>query len=258
MDTFILHAIQQHAIAEYPREACGLVVHAHGEEDIYIPCRNIAEGNSSFVMAPEDYAAAEERGEITMLVHTHPDASSRPSEADRVVCSEGDVPWLILSVYKDVADGQMVAEKYTIIEPDGYVAPLVGRQWGPPRHDCYSLIRDYYQRELGIDIPDFELAMRTSNWWEDPEAESLYVKHFEEAGFVRVDDGPKLHDVIMMDIRSKVQGKVNHAGIYLGDNPCLMLHHLFDRPSSRVPYGGYWLQQTVMIVRHKSLLGEDG
>lgn len=37
-----LNAIHAHALADYPREACGLVIVSKGKEH-YIPCQNRAE-----------------------------------------------------------------------------------------------------------------------------------------------------------------------------------------------------------------------
>ncbi|TGT19389.1 phage tail protein, partial [Mesorhizobium sp. M3A.F.Ca.ET.174.01.1.1] len=39
MNQQIKDAIAAHALAEYPRECCGLVVLEHGEE-VYVPCSN--------------------------------------------------------------------------------------------------------------------------------------------------------------------------------------------------------------------------
>lgn len=33
----------------------------------------------------------------------------------------------------------------------------------------------------------------------------------------------------------------------------LLLHHLYGHLSKRVPYGGYWIERTMKIVRHHSL-----
>ena len=75
-----IKAIQEHAAAEYPREACGLVAQ-RGRAERYFPCRNLAtESKDNFVLAPEDYAEVEEWGTITGIVHSHPDAT--PSRAN--------------------------------------------------------------------------------------------------------------------------------------------------------------------------------
>src|SRR5690625_3594068 len=82
-----------HAEFEYPREACGLVV----DDDIYHPCRNTArEGGDNFRLEPRDYAAAEARGQVTAVVHSHPDASCHPSPSDRVACEASGLPWHVV------------------------------------------------------------------------------------------------------------------------------------------------------------------
>ena len=44
----------------------------------------------------------------------------------------------------------------------------------------------------------------------------------------------------------------NHAAIYLGGN--LMLHHNSGNLSTRVPYGDYWRNRTVRVVRRKEFI----
>ncbi|MCE9931945.1 MAG: C40 family peptidase, partial [Enterobacterales bacterium] len=44
----------------------------------------------------------------------------------------------------------------------------------------------------------------------------------------------------------------NHAGILLDDG--MLLHHMYGMLSQRVPYGGYWKDRTVKIVRHEHLI----
>ncbi len=252
MNKKTLAAIRKHSLEEYPKEACGLVIR-EGRKEVYTPCKNIAsEPEETFVLCPKDFASAEDKGKILMVVHSHPEGSCRPSEADKVMCSETQVPWMILSVYKDLITGEMNTDDYCIIEPEGYEAPLEGRSWNPPTLDCMSLIEDYYKRILDIEVPKFELAKRAGDWWEEEGAESLYLKHYEEAGFIKVDDGPKEHDVIIMEIASKAGP--NHAGVYLGDDTGYFLHHLHSRLSGKDIYGGYWVRHTRMIVRHKELM----
>ena len=232
-------AIREHAVAEYPREACGLIVVIRGKQR-YLACRNIAEShNENFVLHPDDYARAEELGEIMALVHSHPDMPPRPSEADKVMCGRGDVPWFIVSV--NAAGETSDIERY---DPAHYEAPLVGRQFAHGVLDCYTLIQDYYKRELSIVLPDFE---RADNWWN--KGEDLYMEHFREAGFEPIKGAIRKHDVILMQVRSP---RVNHGAVFLGE-PDHMLHHMYGRLSSRDVYGGQWQEMTRIIIRHREL-----
>ena len=97
MRKHIIAAIQAHAAAEYPKESCGLLL-ALGRAQKYFPCKNIAtEPNEEFRLDPEDYAAAEDLGEVIGIVHSHPDATSRPSPHDLAMCESMALPWHILS-----------------------------------------------------------------------------------------------------------------------------------------------------------------
>ncbi|HGV0503528.1 TPA: C40 family peptidase, partial [Escherichia coli] len=94
----LLDAIRQHVAAEYPKEACGLIVQS-GQQQIFIPCRNIADKpEETFTLSPEDQLAARARGEIIMLIHSHPDVVRLvPSELDRIQCDWSGIEWGIMS-----------------------------------------------------------------------------------------------------------------------------------------------------------------
>lgn len=112
--------------------------------------------------------------------------------------------------------------------------------------DCYTLIKDWYERERGVVLPDFE---RHDNWWNDGHS-NLYMDHFREAGFEPVGQYPELEvgDVILMQIRSK-NGVPNHAGVYVGDG--MILHHMYGRLSCKAIYGGILRDYTRLVVRYK-------
>lgn len=232
----------QHAIECYPQESCGLIIVADGIEQ-YVPCVNKATTKSEhFIIAAEQYAEIEDMGTITAVVHSHPDAHQRPSEADQVSCELSGLPWYIFAIHKnDEGVVSLFGESST--EPRGYEAPLVGREFAFGVLDCYTLIKDYYHRELGIELPEAE---RADGWWN--KGENLYIDNYQQAGFESVNGTDlQIGDVILMQIRSKVP---NHAGVYIGDG--LFLHHLYGRLSSRDIYGGYWRECTRIIVRRKS------
>ena len=87
----------QHAIAEMPREACGLVLMDNGQER-YFPCRNLALGLDEFQLDAADYAEADCIGEIVAVVHSHPHGPALPSEQDLQSCAASGLPWFIVSV----------------------------------------------------------------------------------------------------------------------------------------------------------------
>lgn len=253
-----LTAIRAHAMAEYPRECCGLVV-AQGRREVYWPCRNLAQGNGHFVLDPDDYAAAEEAGEIAAVIHSHPDVPAQPSEADRVACEGSGLPWFIVAVSRndggDVTAGELVG-----LAPEGYAAPLLGRPFAHGVLDCYSLVRDWYSRERGVLLPDFH---RDDGWWEDGRDGDLYMDHYAEAGFRPLVSGENIApgDVVLMQIRSD---RANHAGVFMGEQPLseapglfpvpnAMLHHLHGRDSERVVYGGYWREATRLVLRYEGI-----
>lgn len=231
--------IRQHAANDYPREACGLIAVIHGKER-YLPCRNIAEKpTQDFVLHPEDFAKAEDLGEVVAVVHSHPDRGVGMTDADRAQCGVSGLPWYIVSV--NVTGETSDIARY---EPYNYEAPLVGRQFAHGVLDCYTLIRDYYKRELSIDLQDF---VRTDDWWN--KGEDLYMQQFADAGFTPIKGAVQKHDGIIMQIRSPVP---NHAGVFIGE-PDRLLHHMYGRLSTRDVYGGYFQEVTRVIVRHREL-----
>lgn len=254
----IKRAIERHALADYPREACGLIL-AAGDKQKYVRCRNAAENGQDFKLPAEDYATAEDQGQVLAVVHSHIDRDAQPTEADLVSCEATGLPWHIVAVGQDAGEDAPAIIGWHSFKPTGYQAPLVGRTFHHGQIDCYTLIQDFYDRELGIEIPDFE---RPDNWWDDPQNGELYLDNFEKAGFVQADTDPQYGDVILMQYRSE---RTNHGGVYLGNRdlksqpglhpvPDALLHHAMPRLSERVLYAGYWRDNTRMIVRHKDLL----
>jgi proteasome lid subunit RPN8/RPN11 len=243
MKTKTIEAVRAHAQAEYPRECCGLIVVVKGRER-YVPCTNVAQGTDHFILPADEYADAEMKGEILAVVHSHPNAPAAASQADLVSCEASGLPWHIVRV--DLVDGAPTAGEMVMIEPSGYRAPLVGRQFSHGVLDCYQLIVDWYAQERAIALPQFP---RSDEWWNDGKSD-LYTEGFPKAGFVLLPDGtaPEEGDVILMQIRAR-NGVPNHAGIYLGDG--LMLHHMHGRLSSRDLFSGWYQECCRAVLRYQ-------
>ncbi|AAZ18308.1 probable prophage LambdaSo, tail assembly protein K [Psychrobacter arcticus 273-4] len=240
-------AMLNHAAACYPHECCGLLVNRQ-----YIECENIADNDSEFKINPRDVVRAEKLGKIEAIVHSHPNGSTKPSTFDLIQMQHHNVPWIIVA-YPEI-DIKVHAVK-------DYKAPLINREYIHGVLDCFSIVRDYYSRELDIQIDNFE---RQDKWWESVSNADLYVDNFASQGFVQVDSLQR-HDVILCRVQPTEH--VNHALIYLGDNGSLtseqsekvindhlVLHHPYMRRSRREIYGNVWQQRKAIIVRHKSLM----
>ena len=223
-----------HAKSEAPKESCGLVVVVKGRKR-YFPCKNIAETpDEHFVLDPISYVEAEEKGEIIAVVHSHPVTNHAPSSADKVACEKSRLPWHVVNPN---------TELWGYCEPSGFELPYVGRQFVHGIIDCYTLCRDWYNKEWNLNLRDYE---RRDEWWY--KGENLYLDNFKKEGFheIKVSD-LVFGDALLMQLESPVP---NHAAIYLGDN--VVLHHVQGRLSSRDVYGGYYQKVTAKALRHES------
>lgn len=230
-----IQAIVTHAAEVYPAECCGVVAQKSRVER-YFPCRNIAENpTEQFHLSPEDYIAAEEWGTVTGIVHSHPDATTQPSELDKAQCDAMAIPWHIVSY----PEGDL-----RTVMPRGEL-PLVGRAFVLGHTDCWGLVMSYFRQTHGIVLNDYRVDYP---WWESGR-ENLYLDNWYECGFREFSGPSRPGDMVIMQVSAPV---ANHAGILLDDG--MLLHHMYGMLSQRVPYGGYWKDRTVKIVRHNLLL----
>lgn len=243
-DPSVTVAAKTHAVAEWPRESCGLVTPAG-----YVACKNIAaKPEDDFEIAPEAYIGADVLG----VIHSHPCTDKRellrePSAADMRGQMASAVPWGIIQSRSGWASeplwfGDMLP-----------IPPLKGREFINGVTDCYSQIRDAYRlgAENGIAnwphaqvlLPDFP---RDYAW--EHQGGSLYADNFAAAGFARITDKQvEVGDVFLAQIRSPRSNPTpNHGGLYIGNG--LIQHHLARRLSCQDvgarwrPFITHWLR----------------
>lgn len=219
-----------------PCECCAVI--ADGE---FFPIKNmITDRHDAFLMDPVQYTEISSERRIEAIVHSHLMAPPAASEQDRVACEKLGLPFVIIS---------LATGTHTVIEPTGYRAPLVGRQWGYGTHDCFALIRDAILDYGGIEVPDFSRV--DWDWWH--KGKDIIAEQFRKAGFRRIQQGstPQHLDVFGMQIAAPV---VNHLGIFL--EPDIILHQMQDRLSTREIYGGIYQKATVLHLRHERMIHE--
>ena len=228
----IIQAVLAHATEVQPNECCGLVVERDGVQQ-YVRCENIASNpQERFVIAPEDYAEAEDEGEIVMIAHSHVFINPEPSEADRSGCEASSLPWLIVNYPLGT---------HTLTYPSGFKAPLIGRQFCKGTQDCYALVRDWFAQEKGVELPDY---VRPETWVED--GNSILVDNFKAFGFEEITLSEMQEgDCILFQVAATIP---NHCAVYIGNNQ--IMHQVLDRLSSRDVSGEFWRKTSRHYLRY--------
>tara|TARA_R100000231_G_scaffold52021_2_gene43919 strand:+ start:1136 stop:1843 length:708 start_codon:yes stop_codon:yes gene_type:complete len=222
-----------HARKDAPDESVGLLLNVKGKE-VYFACQNISNNSQqTFILDPNDYLKASKLGDVIAVIHSHPTTTLAFSESDKVNCEKHKLPWYIVDPR---------TAKWIYREPDGYVPELLGRRWIWGVTDCWSLVRDYYKKERGIILRDYDRSMSPEEFLENP----LFESYAWRTGFreLRLDETLQEGDVLLMSI---MHPTLNHVAIYLGD---MVLHHLTDRLSCREPYSLWLLKCTAKRYRY--------
>lgn len=228
----ILDSFKEHAKAESPKEACALVVQ-NGRKQELVLCNNTHEQpEEHFRISAKAWSAAEDKGDIVAVLHSHPGDGARPvaSPLDIQQCNNSGVLW---GIYAPDCDG------YAEISPEQ--PSLIGRPFILGSDDCYGLVMAWHEKQ-GVTLKDFRVDYP---WWE--RGENLYMDNWQSAGFIESELRPGC--MVIMQVSADVP---NHAGIIVEDDQ--LLHHLYGHPSVLVPYkAGYFRDRTVICLRHKDL-----
>lgn len=222
----------RHGIDCSPSESCGLVVIIKGKE-VYFPCKNLSQDDEYFVLDPLDYAAAEDKGEVKYVVHSHPTTPAVESMEDKIGCEASALPWYIFNPF---------TEDFRLIEPNGYVPPLCGRPWVWNHSDCWTLVRDWFL-EHGVELKDWDRPATPDLFNDSP----MFDNCWNDTGFYLLSESEPLlpGDCLLMALYSN---KLNHVAVYLGNNQ--ILHHVRNRLSTRDQYNQRWKDCTGRRLRY--------
>lgn len=241
--------IRAYSQMAFPFEACGFIVRATGNRFFVLESRNMAaDPRRDFETNGDDWEAAEDQGEIVAIWHSHPNGKPEFTDADKTSSEHLQLPFIVFA---------WPADMFAYYEPRGWLHPLLGRPFVHGLLDCYACVRDHFRIELGIKLPDFP---RQDEWWN--RKENVIMDNLQAAGFRHVHKGMphagvlRRHDGLVISLN---HGIGNHCAVYLGD--FLILHHPPHRPSMHTPYspvaGGFYVNATLAVVRHESLIGRN-
>jgi len=224
-----------HADKQAPKESCGLLAIIKGKET-YWPCENLSESpDEFFVIDPDNWADCEDEGELIGIIHSHAYGSALPSEADKASCEHLGLPFYIYSVeHKNWID----------FEPSGYTSGLYGRTWIWGKHDCWSLITDYFLNQKQINLKFWERPKSIKTFCENPYFEKVLIG----SGFKEVSKDNIINDDVLL-----MQGpdeKLNHVALYIGDQT--ILHHNIRQLSCRELYDLKYIEATKKVYRYEA------
>jgi proteasome lid subunit RPN8/RPN11 len=209
-----LDEIEKHFEEWYPREGCGILSVIKGDLK-WFPCNNVAEDEDDFIIDSSQYIEIAQKGDIVAVVHSHPDASCEPSQADINYCNATGIKYHIFS-YPEM-------ELHTLL-PENKKKELYGREYEFGVTDCFEAMRDYLI-EQDITIPP-RVAFE-DDWWEK-DLDYFTDEIIESYGFTSVQGNMQKNDLIIFTIHAKVG---NHCGVYLGED--IFYHHAENRLSCR-------------------------
>ena len=226
-----LEEIQEQFKKYYPREGCGVLAVSKGELK-WFPCDNVATNQEDFIIDSRQYLDIAKRYDIVGIVHSHPDSSCEPSEADIKACNAIGKPYYIFS-YPEM--------EMHLLEPQRDTKPLYGREYEFGVTDCFEAMRDYLQTQ-NIEIP--ARAAFEDDWWERG-LDYFTDEVIKDYGYSRVEGNMQENDVLIFTVRSVVG---NHCGVYLGDD--IFYHHAENRLSCRENLYPFWKKYLTGVYRY--------
>lgn len=246
LNTIIKDNIKKHALECSPNECCGLITHSDGNI-ISVPCQNISKTpDKAFIINPSEVKKYNFNNVIGFY-HSH-FKNSEFTLAD-IAMSEKINKFCILYVIEK--------DEIKTYEPIGVEIPYINRPFYIGILDCFTLFKDYYRRELNINLPDVVHEERFNiDSWKAKEIEKKYKNnldtafsnYFKNNNFIQVDNLRK-YDVILFKMPKIIFPC--HVAIYLENNQ--ILHHLYEL-SAIESYSNALKRGTVSMWRHRTLL----
>lgn len=133
--------------------------------------------------------------------------------------------------------------------PYDVYSDMLNRNYELGSSDCYTIIRDIFERAYGIAIPNYARPFN----FDTPELD-LFGKIQQEDFWVHLSTidikDMQAGDVLSMKVRS-AHDNVNHVAIYLGNQ--MFLHQLLNSKPSEETLSLAWLRRIHLVSRHKEM-----
>jgi proteasome lid subunit RPN8/RPN11 len=241
----IKEKIRNHSLRNKDSECCGFIT----DKEEIVEIENISSNKKNhFLTGMTLKQATEKYGNIKAFYHSHLPGNNEFSLTDKIVSEYTNIISLLYC---------MGTDDLKIYKPDGMPIPYQGRPFQPYLFDCFELVRDYYQKELNLEISELiseERGHSLSDWqnlgYNRVDNIGL-IKHFLNNNFIEVNKKNwQKHDVFLC--RSLGIKMPCHCIIYLDNNK--ILHQPNTEPSLIEDLNNFWSARIVNVIRHKTLL----
>ena len=240
--------IKEHSLELSPEECGGLILRKEDGSLFPRKCTNSSEKpQESCLMKKNEVQEISKGYEIAALYHSHVLGPQEFTWEDKTTSEYFGLNLILYCVESD---------KFKSYEPNGYIAPFVGRHWVQGIFTCIDLVIDYYKKNFNIKIDGYEDLMVYNRYikyfdfslrlpYDDgrkmldeitarPDEDQPWQLILKKNGFTQVKDLKK-HDVILTKTPNEKFNKkydINypvHAAVYMGDGK--VVHHPYRRTS---------------------------
>ena len=232
--------IKSHATRFPGEEVCGLVILENDFSVRVEQMKNESDNKKeNFFISPSKYLYHKINNRILGIYHSHPRSSETPSSSDKKMSEELGIPYLIYSLKTD---------KFFLYYPESYEPEkLTSRPYVKSFHECVCIWKDYYMKELGINITKWN-----KNYWlpeKDEKANDLLMKVLDKNTTEVEKEKIKKNDILVFEIK---KGKRFHVGVSVGNGD--FIHQPIDSLSRIDMLDERWQNKIKHVFRHPSLV----
>ena len=240
----ILKEIEDHCKSNPEEESCGMVYRCESSQLLKVyKCKNTAEDpRETFRISPIDFLSCKEKGEAVCVYHSHP-TGGEISEYDLMNSSGHSIPYVMFNL-----------ENNKFYYSDDSLAPFLGREFEYAKADCFSIVEDYYENVLGINllVPDTnEKVIRTTEEKDFSDSFNIIEEGLPKVGFKKVlldsFDEIKKYDLLSF----KLVNKPRHVGIAVSKS--FFLHQMAERLSCVEFLTDAYKRKIINVWRHQEL-----
>ena len=235
----IFNQIKNHSLKDNPKECCGLLVDNNKNLEIF-KCKNIAlDQENNFSINPEDYLKASLSGKIIAFYHSHCSEKNPNSFSilDKLNSIHHKLPIILYYI---------PTNEFKIFNSSKLDCEYIGRPFEFNVSDCFTLVRNFYEKEYNILLPDI---LRNDKW--EKEDQNRIINNIEKYGFSLIkDDALEFGDIILIYNTKRIAP--SHFMIYLNNNQ--VLHHRFQGYSTIEHFGEEYRKQTYGVARYNKFI----